>query len=54
MIAVFSAIASGLMILMLMLLPETRGRDLASLEQQAAPADIGGTAPVLGRGHGGS
>jgi sugar phosphate permease len=36
-IAVFSAAASGIMILMLMLLPETRGRSLASLE--AAPAD---------------
>ena len=31
-IAIFSAIASGLMIVMLMLLPETRGRELASLE----------------------
>jgi len=31
-IAIFSAIASGLMIVMLMLLPETRGRQLASLE----------------------
>jgi len=36
-IAVFSAVASGIMIVMLMLLPETRGRSLASLE--AAPAD---------------
>jgi hypothetical protein len=36
-IAVFSAIASAIMIVMLMLLPETRGRSLASLE--AAPAD---------------
>jgi hypothetical protein len=35
-IAVLSAIASGIMIVMLMLLPETRGRSLASLE--AAPA----------------
>jgi MFS family permease len=31
-IAIFSAVASGLMIGMLMLLPETRGRELASLE----------------------
>ena len=31
-IAIFSAVASGLMIVMLMLLPETRGRELASLE----------------------
>src|SRR5215831_10140539 len=36
-IAIFSAVASGIMIVMLMLLPETRGRSLASLE--AAPAD---------------
>jgi sugar phosphate permease len=34
-IAIASAIASGLMIGMLMLLPETRGRDLASLETAA-------------------
>ena len=31
-IAVFSAIASGIMIVMLFLLPETRGRSLESLE----------------------
>jgi MFS family permease len=36
-IVVFSSIASGIMILMLMTLPETRGRGLASLE--TAPAD---------------
>ena len=36
-IALFSAFASGLMMVMLLLLPETRGRSLASLE--AAPAD---------------
>jgi sugar phosphate permease len=36
-IAIFSAVASGIMIVMLMLLPETRGRTLASLE--AEPAD---------------
>jgi hypothetical protein len=36
-IAVFSAVASGIMIVMLMLLPETRGRSLAALEP--APAD---------------
>jgi sugar phosphate permease len=35
-IAIFSAVASGLMIVMLMLLPETRGRELASLETVAA------------------
>jgi predicted MFS family arabinose efflux permease len=36
-IAVFSAVASGIMIVMLMLLPETRGRSLAALEP--VPAD---------------
>ncbi len=35
-IAVFSGLAFGLMILMLLLLPETRGRSLASLEPGAA------------------
>ena len=34
-IAVFSAVASGIMIVMLMLLPETRGRSLESLEAGA-------------------
>jgi len=38
-IAIFSAVASGLMIIMLMLLPETRGRELASLE--TVPAEPG-------------
>ena len=40
-IAAFSACASGLMILMLLLLPETRGRSLADLDG-AAPAALGG------------
>jgi hypothetical protein len=35
-IAVFSAIAFGLMIVMLLTLPETRGRSLASLEAEPA------------------
>jgi MFS family permease len=35
-IAVFSALASGLMIVMLIMLPETRGRSLASLEPEPA------------------
>ncbi|HEY1259944.1 MAG TPA: MFS transporter [Stellaceae bacterium] len=35
-IAVFSAVASGIMIVMLLLLPETRGRSLASLEPEPA------------------
>jgi hypothetical protein len=38
-IALFSAVASGLMIVMLLILPGTRGRSLASLE--AAPASLG-------------
>jgi MFS family permease len=37
-IAVFSAIASGLMIVMLLMLPETRGRNVASIGE-AAPAE---------------
>ena len=36
-IALFSAFASAVMVVMLLLLPETRGRSLASLE--AAPVD---------------
>ena len=35
-IAVFSAFASGVMIVMLLMLPETRGRSLASLEPEPA------------------
>jgi len=35
-IALFSAVASGIMILMLLLLPETRGRSLAELDGTAA------------------
>jgi hypothetical protein len=41
-IAVFSAIGFGLMIVMLLLLPETRGRSLDELETAA-----GGPAPML-------
>jgi MFS family permease len=37
-IAVFSAVASGIMIIALMLLPETRGRNLAGLEPGLAQA----------------
>jgi sugar phosphate permease len=36
-IAVFSTFASGLMIIMLLMLPETRGRSLQSLEQSGSP-----------------
>jgi MFS family permease len=48
-IALFSAVASGLMIVMLLMLPETRGRSLESLE--AAPVALGRAA--VGRGPGG-
>jgi len=44
-IAVFSAVASGIMIVMLMLLPETRGRSLASLD--TAPAALPKEASML-------
>jgi MFS family permease len=42
-IAAFSALASGIMIVMLMLLPETRGRSLASLELKPAAASPAAT-----------
>ena len=41
-IAILSAFASGLMIVMLLLLPETRGRSLDSLEAAAPAAAAGG------------
>jgi sugar phosphate permease len=48
-IALFSAFASAVMVVMLLLLPETRGRSLASLDT----ADAGPTlAPLAGRGPG--
>jgi hypothetical protein len=37
-IALFSTLAHGLKIIMLLLLPETRGRVIASLEQEAPGA----------------
>jgi hypothetical protein len=37
-IAIFSSIAFGVMILMLLMLPETRGRSLAELDGRAALA----------------
>jgi MFS family permease len=55
-IAVFCTFASGLMILMLLMLPETRGRSLASLEAEAvadtrtSPGTLGQEAPAaIGR-----
>ncbi|HYM73634.1 MAG TPA: hypothetical protein VET89_11675, partial [Stellaceae bacterium] len=41
-IAVFSTVAFGVMILMLLMLPETRGRSLAELDSRAAAAAAGG------------
>jgi hypothetical protein len=49
-IALFSAFASAIMVVMLLLLPETRGRSLASLEIK--PAEGAPLAPVAGRGPG--
>jgi len=48
-IALFSAFCSALMIIMLMMLPETRGRSLADLEP-APPAAIGGDRAAFGGG----
>ena len=50
-IAIFSAVASGLMIIMLLMLPETRGRSLASLEAAPLAGRRGGAA--VGHGSGG-
>ena len=49
-IALFSAFASAIMVVMLLLLPETRGRSLASLE--ITPTEGGSLAPLVGRGPG--
>src|SRR5262249_35668190 len=50
-IAVFSTVAFGVMILMLLMLPETRGRNLAELDDAAASADrvsAGTSRPIQG------
>jgi MFS family permease len=47
--ALFSASAFGIMIIILMLLPETRGRSLASLEPPAVPAPRRQAASAEGR-----
>jgi hypothetical protein len=49
-IAVFSTLASGLMIIMLLMLPETRGRSLQSLEP--APAALSPGSAAAGGGSG--
>ena len=49
-IALFSAFASAIMVVMLLLLPETRGRSLTSLEIK--PAERASLAPLAGRGPG--
>jgi hypothetical protein len=46
-IVLFSTLAHVLMIIMLMLLPETRGRDIASLEPEA-PAAVSSSRSVVG------
>jgi sugar phosphate permease len=49
-IALFSAFASAIMVVMLLLLPETRGRSLTSLEIE--PSEGASLAPLAGRGPG--
>ncbi len=48
-IALFSTAAHGLMIVMLLTLPETRGRAIASLEPEAPPASPYPARPAVGR-----
>jgi hypothetical protein len=48
-IAVFSTLAHTLMIVMLLLLPETRGRAIASLEPEAPGAAAYPSRPAVGR-----
>jgi MFS family permease len=47
-IALFSTLAHGLMIVMLLLLPETRGRAIASLEDEAPDAAAYPAQPAVG------
>ena len=49
-IALFSTLAHALMIVMLVLLPETRGRAIASLETDAPSAAPYPTQAAVGRG----
>jgi hypothetical protein len=49
-IALFSTLAHGLMIVMLLLLPETRGRVIASLESEAPAAAEHSSPSALGHG----
>ena len=48
-IALFSTLAHGLMIFMLLLLPETRGRAIASLEPEAPGGAVYPSRPAIGR-----
>jgi hypothetical protein len=48
-IAVFSTVAHALMIVMLLLLPETRGRAIASLEAEASSAEAYSARTAVGR-----
>ena len=49
-IALFSTLAHTLMIVMLLLLPETRGRAIASLEAEAPVTAAYNGRPAVGRG----
>jgi hypothetical protein len=49
-IALFSTLAHTLMIVMLLLLPETRGRAIASLEAEAPDTAAYPARPAVGRG----
>ena len=48
-IALFSTLAHALMIVMLLLLPETRGRVIASLEPEAPGGAVDPPRTVVGR-----
>ena len=48
-IALFSTLAHALMIVMLLLLPETRGRAIASLEAEEPGAPAYPSRPAVGR-----
>jgi hypothetical protein len=48
--ALFSTSAHALMIVMLLLLPETRGRAIASLEPEAPGAEVYSSRSAVGRG----
>ena len=49
-VALFSTLAHLLMIIMLMMLPETRGRAIANLDAEAASAATSPSRIAVGRG----